>query len=59
MVTITLEIKTSTYKKIQQAAKVRLLAQGEVLDIMHALSIEISKAKDGETIYIGPTDKGD
>lgn len=59
MVTITLEIADSTYKKIVRAAQVRLLAQGEVLDIMHALSIKVAKAEDGETVYIGPTDRGE
>jgi len=59
VVTITLEIEDSTYKKIVRAAKIRLLAQGYVADIMHALSIKVSKAEDGETVYIGPTDRGD
>ena len=59
MVTITLEIADSTYKKIVKAAKIRLLAQGEVLDIMHALSIKVAKAEDGETVYIGPTARGE
>lgn len=59
MITITLEIEDSTYKKIVSAAKIRLLAQGQVIDIMHALSIKVAKAEDGETVYIGPTDRGD
>jgi hypothetical protein len=59
VVTITLEIADRTYKKIVRAAKIKLLAQGEVIDIMHALSIKVAKAEDGETVYIGPTDRGD